>query len=214
MRIATGALGLSLILGAAPNGVLYAQATARVHIGHVNESFRGTPDEQGLLPTAIAEAKIAQQHAALAAKTPDNLDAMKRHTDHVLHTVDPTVVESGPGLGYGVKRAAAGVAQHIELAAQTSVASANVKTHATHVAASAKTVAARADEILALGQRIQAATSASEAAPLVTELHALTEQILAGFDANGDGRVGWQEGEGGLQQAQQHMELMMKGEGR
>ena len=48
---------------------------------------------------------------------------------------------------------------------------------------------------------------------LVDELTYLTEQIAAGVDANNDGQVGWQTGEGGLRQAQTHMRLMMKGEG-
>ena len=41
----------------------------------------------------------------------------------------------------------------------------------------------------------------------------LAEQLYAGVDANEDGRVGWQAGEGGLQQAEMHMQLMLKGEG-
>ena len=96
---------------------------AHTHIGHVADGWRDTPDNQGLLPTAIAEAKIAAQHAALAAKDPSNLDAMKRHTGHVLNAVDPEAMANGPGLGYGVKRAAAGAATHIELAAKSDGAS-------------------------------------------------------------------------------------------
>jgi hypothetical protein len=33
------------------------------------------------------------------------------------------------------------------------------------------------------------------------------------MDANKDGSIGWQTGEGGLAQAQTHMGLMMKAEG-
>ena len=36
---------------------------------------------------------------------------------------------------------------------------------------------------------------------------------VQGHDANGDGRTGWQENEGGLQQAEQHSNIMKKGEG-
>jgi hypothetical protein len=52
-----------------------------------------------------------------------------------------------------------------------------------------------------------------EAARLVDQLNKLAGQMMTGVDANNDGRVGWQEGEGGLQQATTHMQLMMKGEG-
>ena len=37
-------------------------------------------------------------------------------------------------------------------------------------------------------------------------------RIVEGFDANKDGTTGWQEGEGGLAQAGQHMGFMSKGE--
>ena len=204
-------LGLGSFYGSV---VTTAQGNAaHAHIGHVMDGFRDTPDGQGLLPTAIAEAKIAAQHAALAAKDPSNLDAMKRHTGHVLNAVDPTELENGPGLGYGVKQAAAGAARHIELAAKSDGASRGVMTHSEHVATSANNTVQRADEIIALAKEIQMASSASAASALVGQLNTLAEQLITGLDANGDGRTGWQAGEGGLQQAEQHMNLMKKGEG-
>lgn len=65
----------------------------------------------------------------------------------------------------------------------------------------------------AVTERIRAATSASEAAALVTEVIAQTNSIANGIDANNDGSIGWQTEEGGLAQAQTHMDLMVKGEG-
>lgn len=193
---------------------LQAQANpVAMHVGHVADGFPAAPNGQGLLPTAIAEAETAQQHAQFAARDPSDLGAMKQHTNHVLHAIDPSVVENGPGLGYGVKRAAQGVAQHIEMAAAADGASDNVKTHANHIATAARSVAARCDQIVALGQQILSATSASQAAPLVERVQMLTQQLTAGADVNGDGRIGWQEPEGGLQQAQQHLTLLQRGEG-
>lgn len=183
------------------------------HIGHVMDSWRDTPDGVGLLSAAIVEAKIAAQHASLAAKDPSNLDAIKRHTTHVLHAVDPQQIEKGPGKGYGVKKAATAAAKHIEAAANTDGASGAIKTHATHVATSAKNTASRADKIVALAKKIEMATSASEASSLVAKLDTLAQQLLAGNDANGDGRIGWQEGEGGLEVAERHGNLMKKAEG-
>lgn len=184
-----------------------------VHIGHVVNSFTGTPNGEGLLPVALAEARIAAQHAAIAARTPTNLDAMKLHAGHVINAVDPTVVAQGPGLGYGVKKAALGIATHIELAAKAPGASPNVVTHATHIAMSARNTARRADSIVVIAKQVQAATSADQAAKLVNQLVSLTNQLMAGFDANSDGKVTWQDGEGGLQQVQEHVNLMLAGEG-
>lgn len=210
----SSSLALVLAGGLWQSAATLAQGNAvHAHIGHVMDKFQGAPMEQGLLPAALAEAKIAAQHAAYVVKDADSLDSMKRHAGHVVHAIDPTLEVKGPGLGYGLKKAASGVAMHIELAAKDAGASANVKTHSTHVAAAAKAAAARADEALALAKRIQAASTVAEAAPLATQLQALTEQVTAGVDANKDGRVGWDTPEGGLQQAQQHMEFMKKGEG-
>lgn len=218
MRNVTRVLfGLALMVGSLWSGsVVTARQQSdmvKTHIGHVTTSFQAAPMAAGLLPTAIAEAKIAAQHAALAANSEGDLDGMQRHAGHVMHALDPAIEAQGPGLGYGVKRAAMGVAQHIGLAAMADGASDNVTTHSMHVSASANNVVARTDEMLAVAQRIQAATTAAEASAHVADLSALAEQLYAGVDANQDGRVGWQTGEGGLQQADMHMGLMLKGEG-
>ena len=189
------------------------QGAGHNHIGHVMDAWNDTPDGVGLLPAAVEEAGIAAQHASLAAKDPSNLDSMKRHTAHVLHAVDPTQIENGPGKGYGVKQGAEGAAKHIQAAANTDGASDAIKTHATHVATSARNTVARADEIVALAKKIAMATSASAASSLVTELNTLAQQLLPGTDANGDGRTGWQEGEGGLEVATTHANIMKKAEG-
>lgn len=204
-------IGAALVL--LPAGA-FAQASPVVtHVGHVRSAFGQTPNGEGLLPTAMAEAQVAIQHAGLAARDLSNLDAMKLHTTHVVNAVDPSVVAQGPGLGFGVKRAAEGVAQHIGLAANSDGASQNVATHSAHITASAETVVARSDEILALAAQIAAANTAEAAAPLVQELQTLTTQLVEGEDANGDGRVSWEAGEGGLQQADQHLGFLASGEG-
>ena len=204
----------ALLAAAVLAGPLAAQQNAaHNHIGHVTDAWRDTPDGQGLLPAAIAEAEIAARHAGLAASDPSNFAGMKRHTTHVLHAVDPEQIENGPGLGYGVKRAAAGAAQHITAAAASDGASNAIRTHANHVATSARNTVARADEIVMLAKRIARTTTPADAAPLVEKLNMLAQALLSGVDANGDGRTGWQEGEGGLETARTHANLMKEAEG-
>lgn len=195
--------------GTAPAMANLPAGAAGTHIGHVLNSFADTPERAGLLPVALAEARIAAQHAANAARTPTNLDAMKLHAGHVIHAVDPTVVTMGPGRGYGVKRAANGVASHIELAARADGAPPAVVTHAVHVATAARNTVQRADALIAIAQRVRDATSAAEAADLVSQMVSLADQLVAGVDANSDGRITWAAGEGGLQHAQEHMTLML-----
>jgi hypothetical protein len=184
-----------------------------LHIGHVMTNWRDTPGNIGFLTAAVTDAKVALIHATLAARNPENLDDMKLHAGHVLNALDPSLEPKGPASGYGVKKAAAGALQHLDFAAKAEGASANVKTHAVHVSASLGNVIQWTDQAIATAQTIRSAASAAEAAPLTKELAALTKQIVEGVDANKDGQIGWQAGEGGLAQAQAHMELMMKGEG-
>jgi hypothetical protein len=204
---------LTLALVAGGGRLALGQANAvQMHIGHVADSFPQTPDKQGLLPAALAEAKIAAQHATLGSKNPEDLAGMKLHAGHVLHALDPSVEAKGPGLGYGVKKAAQGAAVHIENAAKADGASANVKTHSAHIAGAANSAAARADEAIALAQKVRAATTAEEAAAAMKDLVAAVDGITAGIDANKDGRVYWAAPVGGLNQAQQHLDLLKKGE--
>jgi hypothetical protein len=180
------------------------------HVGHVVNGFGDTPNGDGFLTVAVAEAKVAIQHAGLAGRNPANLDAMKLHAGHVINALDPTIVPAGPGLGYGAKKAAMGVATHIELAANAPGASPNVKMHAAHVAMAARNTVKRADSVIVIAKQVQVATTAADAAALVSQMASLSEQLMAGADANGDGRVSPEEG--GLQVAQDHVKLLIAGE--
>ncbi len=186
---------------------------AHIHIRHAAESFRGTPDGMGLLPTAIAEAEVAVRHALLAAADPTDLDAMKRHAGHVLHALDPTALEAGPGLGYGMTRAAERAAHWVELAMAADGGGDALATHGPHVATAARAAAGAGEEAAALAKQIMEAESADAAAALLDRLTQLTERMAQGTDADGDGRVSWQETEGGLAQARQHLDLLLRGEG-
>lgn len=216
MRSNHWAMGLALVAGVAlGSGVVAGQAPnmAHTHIGHVMTSFGDTPDKAGLLPTTAAEAATAAQHAALGAKAAANLMAMQLHAGHVIQCIDPTIVAMGPCKGYGVKKGATAALNHVGLAAKADTASAGVKTHTTHVSASLENTIKRADEVVSTAQKVRAATTAEQAAPLAAELQKQTEQLTAGVDANSDGTIGWQAGEGGIAAATTHMQLMMKGEG-
>jgi len=209
------AAGIVVALGVIVSaGGLQAQANpVHTHIGHVATGFPAAPEGRSLLATAVAEADVAIQHAGLALRDPANLAMMKTHAGHVLHAVVPGQGTAGPSLGFGVKQAADGVAQHIGLAAGSQGASPAVGTHSGHISASARTVSQRADRIAALAQQVQAATTAEQAATLLREMQTLAQQLKTGFDADGNGTVGWQEGEGGLDQVTTHVGLLTQAEG-
>jgi hypothetical protein len=190
-----------------------APTPAHTHLRHVAETFRGTPDRMGLLPTAVAEAEIAVRHAALMASDSTDLAAMHRHAGHVIHALDPGEIENGPGLGYGMIAAARRAAHYVDLAIAADGGGEALETHGPHVATAARAAAAAAEEAVGVAKEIMEAESADEAVPLLDRLTALMDRMTDGVDANGDGRIGWQEEESGLAQARQHLELLLRGEG-
>ena len=189
-----------------------AQSAAHRHIGHVADMFNGTPDNVGLLAAAQAEAEVAAAHAGYAAGSED-LGGIQRHITHVLHAIDASTSERGPGKGYGLIAAASGCAQHIGMAGESDDASGAVKTHSTHVKASCQNVVTWAESIVAKAAEVAAATDMAAAKTLADEIAAMTQAILVGTDADGNGRVSWGEGEGGLEQAATHLRLMKEAEG-
>ena len=58
----------------------------------------------------------------------------------------------------------------------------------------------------------QAAKTAAEASPLIGQMVSLSDQLIKGVDANADGKIGWEKAEGGLQQADEHLKLLLAAE--
>ena len=175
-------------------------------------TWRDTPDQVGLLVAAQMEAEVAAQHAGLAAASED-LGGIQRHTTHVLHAIDASTSERGPGKGYGLIVAATGCARHIGMAGESDDASNAVKTHSTHVQTSCQNAVDWAEAIKEKAAMIASATDMASAKAMADEIAAMTQAIVSGMDADGNGRVGWQKGEGGLEQAATHLRLMKEAEG-
>jgi hypothetical protein len=169
---------------------------AHLHIGHVMTNWRDTPGTRGFLPVAADEARVAVLHARLAAGAA-SLDEIKLHAAHALHALDPTIEPNGPGAGYGVKKAAAGALQHLELAAKAEGATTSITTRAAEVSASLSNVLRWTDQAIETAKSIRAAADTDRAARTAADLAALTQRIS----------------DDGLQQAQTQMGLMLKAEG-
>ena len=70
-----------------------------------------------------------------------------------------------------------------------------------------------AEAIMEKAGMVASATDMESAKAMADEIAAMTQAILSGMDADGNGRVTWQEGEGGLEQAATHLRLMKEAEG-
>lgn len=207
--LTTAALATAMLV-AVPT--LSGQSDAHRHIGHVADRFNDTPDNVGLLAAAQVEAEVAAAHAELAVASGD-LAGIQRHVVHVLHAIDPSTSDGGPGKGYGLARAASGCADHIGMAGRSGDASDAVKAYSVHVQTSCRNVATWAEAIVEKGAAVAAATDLEAAKALAEEIAAMTDAIVSGTDADGSGRVSWGEGEGGLAQAATHLRLMKDAEG-
>lgn len=218
-RPAASVFGIVAILGSASAAAEAQQATpetAHAHILQVVNPEAASVAELGFLRQAVGEAGTAAEYASFAAggqERPGDLAAMKTHAGNVLHALDPTRIENGPGLGFGLLEASRRTIAHVQMAARASDASDNLQTHARHVVSCVRNTLERARRMLEITERILATQSAEEADRLADELNTLGFQLRNGLDANGDGRVTWQEGEGGLYDAQEHLQLLMTGEG-
>lgn len=212
MRFICGlVLGSVIAMGGAIQTVIAQESVAHSHMAHVSNAFSNTPDGSGLLTTAIFEAKIASQHANLASRRPGDLKWMKTHTRHVLHAINTKLEAIGPGMGFGMIKAANGAITHINLAAASADASGNVRAHTPHVTTATKNAVAWAEEIAILGAQILEQKSRKKAAGLTMQISKLAGYIYKGKDADEDGEITWQEG--GLKIAAKHMKLMFAGEG-
>jgi hypothetical protein len=168
----------------------------------------GTPGNMGLLAVLMAEVHNVERHVRFAASRTGNLDWTKGQAIHVLHAISPEKVADGRGLGYGLRKAIAAVGIETGKAAGEKNAADAVKLHATHVAASLSNSMSRAESLAELAEKVIAAPDPVVAAPLVRQMQDLTRALISGVDADGNGTVSWEAGEGGIEQVERHLELM------
>jgi hypothetical protein len=149
---------------------------AHLHVGHVMTNWRDTPGSRGFLPVAADEARVAVLHARLAARA-GSLDDIKLHAGHVLNALDPAIERTGPGAGYGVRRAATGALQHLELATGAEGATANVKQYAAQASTSLSQALELVDQAVAAAEHARSAGDAADAAHAAADLAALTARL-------------------------------------
>ena len=180
------------------------------HLGDVTSSAPGTPGGRGLLPLAREEAEIAARHVRLAARDSTDLANMKRHMTHVLHALDPSEARSGPGLGYGVRRAARDMAARIEAASDVAGAPGALTFHGSFAARAARGAAGGVTEAVEVARAVERAVSALQGRQLLRRLDQAVRAVAYGTDGDGDGRIGYAMEESGLAQVGYHLELLSR----
>ena len=188
-------------------GLAHAQS-ASVPLARITNGAPDTPSRMGLLATAEAEAANVERHVRFAASRTDHLYWMRTQAGHVVHALEPSRMAEGRGLGYGLRKALAGISLAAVEAAGAPDATDGVKMHAAHVTASVSTALDHSSHLLEVAGKVIESPDPHVAKPLVEQMQELTFWLLHGRDANGDGKVSWEKGEGGLDQIAIHVGLM------
>ncbi len=163
---------------------------AHTHIGHSVTGWRDTPGQDGLLITAAREAAIGYDHAGFALEAAASPDQLREHVRHVLHAYAPERTTSGPGLGYGVCKALDGALDHLEFAAESDDATANVRNSVEQIRENSRALREKCALIPELAVEIRTTESEVDALVLTEELRKFTDEVMSGSDVNGNGVVG------------------------
>lgn len=169
-----------------------------------------TPDGKGFLPMAEAEAQTALVQVTIGLRDPENLDHLREYARAAQHAIDPVRIKTGPGRGYGVRKAAEGIASYVTAAGKSPDASEKVQSYARWVATSAENVIERADRVTDLLGKVERMKTAKNAARVMFLVRGMCQEILLGKDSNKDGEVSWKKHEGGLAQAKRYVTVMLK----
>ena len=180
------------------------------HFAYVSNAYFETPGSMGLIPTGMAEAAIALEHVEIAGRDPSSLASMVANMRHVIHAIDPSVVPTGRGLGYGFKRAAEGVLTNIELATAAEMLPEAVAFHKPYMLWAATGALRRADEAIAMARQVQRSGNPEVALSRIEQLAGLVRAMAYGDDRDGDGRIGSTEEEAGLAKAGHHLSLIYR----
>lgn len=196
------AFGSSLV-GCAHQQPLISHA----HVGHGLTHWQDTPGNKGLFTVAREEIDIAR-HETEAALIAVSAAEKTTHIDNAAHALNPDVQPRGTGLGYGAIRALQSGVEHLEYAATSADASANV----------VSSVAPLSELGQGVLERLKAASSLAKTSgvtdPLALdrtaiELRAALAGVSQGVDANRDGRIEATVDEAGLDQLHAELQAML-----
>jgi len=174
-------------------------AISHAHIGHALTAWHDTPGNKGLMQVSESEAMNAWKELQLAKQAVNTPNVLKQHVENIVHSLNPELIESGTGFGYGVIPAIQGVIQHVKFSAGSKDASENV----IHSSGILDDYANETVDkfLLALAQaRLAARVTSSQRVEYLAELENTLLQAIVGVDIDRDGVIGNQAAESGLKQ--------------
>lgn len=170
---------LSLITGCGSIVTKKTPPFSHIHVGHALTGWVTTPGKKGLIETAKKEAQAAL-NSALQASRSSSLAQKKTHIANALHAVDPKAQANGSGLGFGLTRALTESIAHLQFAAESDDASANIKRTVPVIARKAQNLAKLSNQLKIFGQAATSATSMGEMSALESEFLSSIKKINNG----------------------------------
>ncbi|MGB0845666.1 MAG: hypothetical protein ACPGSM_03030 [Thiolinea sp.] len=153
---------------------------SHIHVGHTLTGWAATPDKKGLITTAEQEAAIVMANSQKAKKA-GSLTEKKKYMANALHALDPKAQKSGPGRGYGLTRAMIESIAHLQFAASSPDASANIKRTVPIIAGKAQKLSGAANQLKVFAQAAKGASSEPEADALIGEFMKTAAQLNGSY---------------------------------
>ena len=152
---------------------------SHIHVGHALTGWVTTPGKIGLISTAEKEANAVLASAMQASRS-NTLSQKKAHIKNALHAVDPKVQASGSGIGFGLTRALTESIAHLQFAAESDDASANIKRSVPQITSKAQQLAKLSNQLTVFGQAAIGASSMAEINALESEFLSTIKKITNG----------------------------------
>ena len=173
---------------------------SHAHVGHAVTAWRDTPNEHGLLRVARDKADTA-----LGAVRSRNYAGVR--LAQVVAALRPDVAGAAGPDEYGVLRAFEGAMDHLEFAASTDDASANLVAAIAEISVVAPAVTGRFEQALEL-----ASDGSGDPNERIQAVRELLEHGAEGQDLDGNGRRALSTDEAGLRQIEQALEAALNRE--
>jgi hypothetical protein len=203
----------SVAAAAQQTAVLAAQTVdvaTRERLGTLMTAAADTPQKQGLVTVALADATIAVKQAWAAEQSPKDLVTMQAGARGVLQALDPALAKEGAASGYGVRPAVLGIIEQLRTLS-TADTKADVMRTAPPALVAAQHVLVWCDAAIATARQIVAATRAADAAALTHALSTLTRQLAAGANTSFERHAIPAASEGGLLYVQLQLQMLKVG---
>jgi tRNA A-37 threonylcarbamoyl transferase component Bud32 len=206
-----------------PSGDVIASSVfpplALIHVRHVLTTFHGAPDDialiQGLwhsvdrVDDSIIELQQGLENgdeALVRTKNEEIINQLAGSANVALHrdwNENGSIDDPGDGFGVLANGEAGGLgyipvtASHVVFAAEAADATDNIRLRSSQVVTCIENMKGWSEQLLGLALKLQETPFGAEMRPIVLEMKTLSDQILFGMDANGNGLIEPIPGEGG-----------------